>query len=95
MARYRVLTWRDIPVQVRVFRETGRPLGGQLPERFQQDIDRLAMREGLTGTDAYVEQFRWSEDRELDGTPEDVLARVLAELEHEALGSENRGEPGS
>lgn len=92
MARYRILSWRDVPVQVRVFRESGRPLGAQLSDRFQQEADRVAMREGLTGTDAYVEQYRWSEDRELDGAPEDVLARVVEELESQPPRARTNGE---
>ena len=55
MARYQILYWKDIPAQVRVFPDAGRPLSRQLPERFQQEIDARAMTEGLTGT-AWAEQ---------------------------------------
>ena len=81
MARYRILSWRGIPAQVKVFREEGRPLSGALSDRFQQEIDRVAMRDGLGGTDDYLAQWEWSADLERPGSPEDVLAAVLGELE--------------
>ncbi|MFL5333620.1 MAG: virulence factor [Geminicoccaceae bacterium] len=52
--------WRDIPSQVIV--KVGRKAAKrQLSERFQEAIDRAAMRAGLTGTDAYLEQWRRAE----------------------------------
>ena len=81
MAVYRVLTWRGIPAQVKVKGEGSRAISRELPERFQQQIDRVAMREGLAGTDAYLEQWEWSADVERPGEPEDILDAVLAELE--------------
>jgi gamma-glutamyl:cysteine ligase YbdK (ATP-grasp superfamily) len=52
--------WRDIPAQVLV-KAGRRTARRQLPERFEQAIDRAAMRAGLTGTDAYLEQWRRSD----------------------------------
>lgn len=60
MAELVVLYWRDIPAQVIV--KAGRKSAKrQLPERFEQAIDRAAMRAKLTGTDAYLEQWRRSD----------------------------------
>jgi hypothetical protein len=60
MAEKTVVYWRDIPAQVIV--KAGRKAAKrQLPERFEQAIDRAAMRAGLTGTDAYLEQWRRGE----------------------------------
>lgn len=60
MAELVILYWRDIPAQVIV--KAGRKAAKrQLPERFEQAIDRAAMRAKLTGTDAYLEQWRRSE----------------------------------
>jgi hypothetical protein len=57
MAEKTVVYWRDIPAQVIV--KAGRKAAKrQLPERFEQAIDRAAMRAKLTGTDAYLEQWR-------------------------------------
>ena len=54
-----ILYWRDIPAQVIV--KAGRKSAKrQLPERFEQAIDRAAMRAQLTGTDAYLEEWRRS-----------------------------------
>lgn len=57
MAERVVVYWRDIPAQV-VVKAGRRTARRQLPERFEQAIDRAAMRAGLTGTDAYLEQWR-------------------------------------
>jgi hypothetical protein len=83
VARYRILSWRGIPAQVKVLREAGRPVSVQLDEWFVQEIDRVAMREGLAGSDDYLAQWEWSEDLERPGSAEEVAAAVAAELEAE------------
>ena len=85
MTTYQVLYWRDIPAQVRVF-GGGRPLSRQMPDWFQQEIDRVAMRDGLTGTDAYLDEWHWSEKREWTGGESeagDVAEALLKQLEDE------------
>ena len=82
MARYQVLYWQDIPAQVRVF-DGRRPLSRQMPERFQEAIDRTAMEQGLEGTDDYLEQWSWTARQERPGSPQEVLETLLAELEEE------------
>jgi hypothetical protein len=52
-----VVYWRDIPSQV-IVKAGRRAAKRQLPDRFQEAIDRAAMRAGLTGTDAYLEAWR-------------------------------------
>jgi hypothetical protein len=81
MARYRILTWRGIPAQLKVFGETGRPRSVQLPDWFGQEIDRIAMRDGIVGTDEYLELWEWSGDLDIPGTADEVAASVVAELE--------------
>ena len=66
MIRYKVLYWRDIPAQIKVYGE-GRPVAIPLPDRFQEEIDSVAMREGLAGSEAYLEAWQWSEMREFAG----------------------------
>ena len=83
MARYRVLSWRGIPAQLKVFADDARPLSAALPNWFQQEIDRVAMSEGLAGSDEYLDQWEWSEDLERSGDAQAVLDTVLAELEAE------------
>ena len=85
MALYQVLYWRDIPAQVRVYRGR-RPLSRQMPDWFQQEIDRVAMRDGLTGTDAYLDEWHWTEKLEWNGErqeAEEIAAAVLKKLEDE------------
>jgi hypothetical protein len=80
MATYQILYWKDIPAQVKVFRGK-RPVSKPMPDRFQQEIDRVAMKEGLAGTDAYLDQWQWTEKRERDGDVEEVIETLLRELE--------------
>ena len=80
MATYQILYWKDIPAQVKVFRRK-RPVSKPMPDRFQQEIDRVAMKEGLAGTDAYLDQWQWTEKREKDGDVEEVIETLLRELE--------------
>ena len=85
MALYQVLYWRDIPAQVRVYRGR-RPISRQMPDWFQQEIDRVAMRDGLTGTDAYLDEWHWTEKLEWNGErqeAEEIAAAVLKKLEDE------------
>lgn len=80
MARYRILAWRDIPAQVQATDETGAKVNRKLPAWFGQEIDRVAMRDGLDGTDDYLELFAWSDEVERDGAAEAVADAVLADL---------------
>ena len=76
----RVLYWQEIPSLVRVTADDGTQLSCQLPDWFQQEIDRVAMEQGLVGSDAYLEQFAWHELDPQDGAPNDVLDAVESEL---------------
>ena len=57
MAKLITVFWRDIPSQVmsRKGRETSKIL---LSERFQDAIDRAAMRAGKGSSDAYMSEWR-------------------------------------
>ncbi|MBT4611212.1 MAG: hypothetical protein HOM68_26350 [Gemmatimonadetes bacterium] len=79
MPQIQILYWRNIPAQVRVFAER-RPISAQLPERFQLHIDRVAMREGLAGTDEYLAQWQWSDKQECDGDPHEILRQTIDTL---------------
>jgi len=81
MAVYQVLYWQDIPAQIRVY-EGKRPKAYQMPDWFQQEIDRVAMQAGLVGTDDYLNAWQWSAKMERNGDIETVASAVLAELEH-------------
>ncbi len=75
-----VLYWQEIPSLLRATAEDGSKLSRQLPDWFQQEIDRVAMAQGLTGSDAYLEQWHWGEPEERDGSANEVLDAVEAEL---------------
>ena len=82
MAKKIIVYWRDIPAQVIV--KAGRKSAKrQLTERFEQAIDRAAMRAKLTGTDAYLEQWR-------RGDPIEVGADIEAEADAAARELEER-----
>lgn len=80
MARYRIIHWKDIPSLVEAFagEQTARI---QLSQRFQDLIDAAAMREGASETDAYLDGWSESRERERPGSPEAVAGEVAAELE--------------
>ena len=77
MAQLTIIWWRDIPAQVtaRAGRITAKR---ELPQRFQEAVDRAAMRGNARDTDAYLAQWR-------RGAPapcgDDLEAAVAAEAE--------------
>jgi hypothetical protein len=83
MASYRVMSWRGIPSQVKVTADDGAVVTRQLPASFQQEIDRVAMAEGLIDSDAYLEAWTWSEPVEREGGAEEVAETVVEELAKE------------
>lgn len=80
MARYRILAWRDIPslVEATDGTETVRAL---LSPRFQELIDALAMRDGSSESDAYLEGWAHGPEIERAGSAAAVVAAVAAECE--------------
>jgi hypothetical protein len=80
MARYRVLAWRDIPTQVTATDETGVTVNRPMARWFMQEISRITMREGLAGTDDYLEAFDWSAWTDRVGSADEVAEAVLTEL---------------
>jgi hypothetical protein len=86
MARYQILYWRDIPAQVRA--EAGHDeVTLELDPRAIQRIDRLAMQLGLQGTDEYLDQWRWSDPEEREGTAQEVAESLKRELETQLDGA--------
>jgi hypothetical protein len=81
MAEYQILYWKDIPAQIKVFETGKRPIARVLPDRYQQEIDRVAMREGLHGSDAYLDQWHWGEKQDRPGSAEEVAEALLTEFE--------------
>ena len=80
MVSYRVLSWQGIPSQVAATAADGTTVRRQLPPSFQQEIDRVAMAEGLIDSDAYLELWEWSDPAEREGSAEEVAESIVAEL---------------
>ncbi|WP_372840176.1 virulence factor [Phaeovulum sp.] len=57
MAEVTLVFWRDIPAQVIAGRGRG-AVKLPLPERFEQAIDRCAMKIGARDADAYMAEWR-------------------------------------
>ena len=81
MAEYQITYWRDLPSMVTAREGRRNTAKIELPQRFQDAIDRAAMLMNLTGSDAYMEQWRRDGWQERDGTPEVVAQAVAAEIE--------------
>ena len=82
MPEVTIVFWRDMPAQVIVGR--GRKAAKHpLPERFEQAIDRAAMRAGARDTDAYLADWRKVAAGEVEGDAGEVAAAEAARLEAE------------
>ncbi len=80
MAKRIDVYWRDIPAQVII--KAGRVSAKrQLSDRFQEAIDRAAMRSKLHGTDAYLEEWRRTDPVDCGDAQEAEADRAAAELE--------------
>lgn len=80
MALVTVVYWRDMPAQVIV--KAGRKNAKrQLPERFEQAIDRAAMKSGASSTDDYLEDWRRGDPYEIEGDLEDIAEAEAARLD--------------
>jgi len=76
MVKKILIYWRDIPAQVIVQRGRKREKA-QLSSRFQEAIDRAAMRAGRGRSDAYLSEWR----RESSSVASDAGLREIAEQE--------------
>jgi len=82
MPEITIVCWRDIPAQV-IVGKGRRGAKVQLSERFEQAIDRAAMKVGADGTDAYLAEWRKIALDPVDGEPSDLAASEAARLEAE------------
>ena len=77
-----IVYWRDIPAQV-IVGKGRRGAKKQLAERFEQAIDRAAMKTGAAETDAYLAEWRKAPPYEVEGDPAEVAEAEAARLEAE------------
>lgn len=88
MADVTIVYWRDIPAQV-IVGKGRRGVKKPLPERFEQAIDRCAMKVGARDTDAYLAEWRKAVPYEVAGEDEAVAeaeaARIVAEYDTQRI----------
>ncbi len=83
-----IVYWRDIPAQV-IVGKGRRGAKVQLPERFEQAIDRAAMKSGADGTDDYLAEWRKAVVDIREGDPQTLAeaeaARLVEEFDQERI----------
>ena len=77
-----IVYWRDIPAQV-IVGKGRRGAKKPLPERFEQAIDRAAMKVGASDTDAYLAEWRKAAPYPVDGDPAEIAEAEAARLDAE------------
>ncbi len=77
-----IVYWRDIPAQV-IVGKGRRASKVQLEERFEQAIDRAAMKVGAKDADAYLADWRKAAPYAVEGDPQEVAKTEAARLEAE------------
>lgn len=77
-----IVYWRDIPAQV-IVGKGRRGSKKQLAERFEQAIDRAAMKIGAKDADAYLAEWRKAEPYAVEGDAADIVEAEAARLEAE------------
>jgi alkanesulfonate monooxygenase SsuD/methylene tetrahydromethanopterin reductase-like flavin-dependent oxidoreductase (luciferase family) len=80
MAVYQILYWQEIPSQVKAW-DDFEEIKVELPPKYAARIDQAAQSRGLTSAEDYLSQWKWSDQEERAGTPEEVAAMVKNELE--------------
>lgn len=80
MAEITIVYWRDIPAQV-IAGKGRRGAKAPLPERFEQAIDRAAMKAGMVGTDAYLAEWRKVGPVEVPGEDAEAATREASRIE--------------
>jgi hypothetical protein len=82
MPEVTIVYWRDIPAQVIV----GKGRRGSkriLPERFEQAIDRAAMKIGAQDTDAYLAEWRKAAPVSIEGDQDAVADGEVERIDGE------------
>lgn len=80
MAFFQILSWQDIPSQIKVWDDFDE-VKVELSPRFTARIDQAAQSQGLTSTDDYLSQWRWTEEEERKGSAAEVAEQIRIELE--------------
>ncbi|MFO7448245.1 MAG: virulence factor [Ignavibacteriaceae bacterium] len=84
MALYQVLYWQNIPSQIKVWDDFDE-IKMELSSKFTAKIDQSAKEQRLTSEEDYLSQWKWSEEEEREGDPEEVAEVLKKELEEKFL----------
>ena len=77
-----IVYWRDIPAQI-IVGKGRRGSKRQLEERFEQAIDRAAMKVNAKDADAYLAEWRKAAPYQMDGDPDEIVEAEALRLEAE------------
>ena len=80
MAFYQILSWQEIPSQIKAWDDLDE-VKLDLGLRATEKIDAAAQARGLSATDDYLAQWKWSDEEEREGTAKEVGEAVKRELE--------------
>ena len=83
MATYKILYWQEIPSQIKA-EDDSDDVTVRMPDSFQERIDLMAARRGLEQSDAYLAEWKWSDEEDREGSAVEVAEAVKAELEAKA-----------
>ena len=88
MAELVIVSWRDIPAQV-IAKAGRRTAKRELSKRFIEAIDRVAMRTGARGEDAYLADWRRGDPSpcgdDLEAAADEAAARLESEYDDARL----------
>ena len=82
MASLTVVYWRDIPAQG-IAKQGRKSAKKMLSDRFQEAIDRAAMRSGAAGTDDYLEDWRRGDPTMVDGDLDQAARDLSQQIEQQ------------
>ncbi len=75
-----IVYWRDIPAQI-IVGKGRKARKKQLSSRFEEAIDRCAMKVGATGTDSYLSEWRRGVPIPVDGDPDEIVKEYASKIE--------------
>jgi hypothetical protein len=82
MPEVTIVYWRDMPAQV-IVGKGRRGSKAPLSERFEQAIDRAAMKVGAKDADAYLSEWRKVPSGDREGTPDEIAGAEAERIENE------------
>jgi hypothetical protein len=80
MATYKILFWQEVPTQIKTEDDLDE-VSMMLDDKFMAQVDILAAKRGLQSTDDYLAQWKWTEEREREGSAHEVAEALKSELE--------------